>query len=207
MDSAQNSSYLTEEEYLKGEEVSEMRHEYIDGYVYAMVGASSNHERISGDCFRIIQNFLSERRDCEAFQAGMKVRTSEKSFRYPDVLVVCNETSKNNRYMQCPVILIEVLSKSTRKKDKTEKMLEYINIPTLMEYVLIEQDMVDVEILRRSHSWRPEYFYLGDQITFESIGLTLSVEEIYRRVDNEDMRNFFNSDVSHHPQKKSRTPK
>ncbi|MGN7614607.1 Uma2 family endonuclease, partial [Magnetococcales bacterium HHB-1] len=132
--------------------------------------------------FGEFRNFLKGK-TCQAFQAGMKLKTSEGNFRYPDVMVVCEETTQSNRYMQHPVILVEVLSSSTRRQDKTKKMLEYINIPTLEEYVLVEQDFVDVEILRRSNGWRPEHFYLGDKVTFESIGLTLLVEEIYERVD------------------------
>ncbi|MDO9140760.1 MAG: Uma2 family endonuclease, partial [Methylobacter sp.] len=77
--------------------------------------------------------------------------------------------------------------------DKKDKLLEYINISSLQEYVIIEQDIVDIEVFRRSNHWRNNHYFLGDEIVFESIGLTLSVEEIYHRVQNEDMTEFLNS--------------
>jgi Uma2 family endonuclease len=82
------------------------------------------------------------------------------------------------------------LSKSTRRIDETTKRFNYINIPTLQEYVLIEQDFVDIEVVRRSEGWQPKHYFLGDEVTFESIGLTLPVEEIYQRVKNQDMAEF-----------------
>ncbi len=71
--------------------------------------------------------------------------------------------------------------------DTTTKLIRYVNLPSLQEYVLIEQDIVSVQVLRRNNAWKSEYFYLGDSVTFESIGLILSVEEIYDRVDNQEM--------------------
>jgi Uma2 family endonuclease len=68
--------------------------------------------------------------------------------------------------------------------------MEYINIPSLQEYVIIEQDFVDLAVFRRSDDWRHTSYFLGDEIHFESIDLTLSVEEIYHRVQNEDMVTF-----------------
>ncbi|NQZ09281.1 MAG: Uma2 family endonuclease [Algicola sp.] len=89
-----------------------------------------------------------------------------------------------------PVILVEVLSKSTRRRDLTTKRLAYINIPILQEYVLIEQDFVNIEVLRKSSDWQGRHYVLGDEIHFESIDLTLSVAYIYERVENEDMTAF-----------------
>ena len=83
-----------------------------------------------------------------------------------------------------------MLSKSTRRIDETSKRFAYINIPSLQEYVLIEQDIVDIEVIRRSEGWISKHYYLGDEVTFESIDLSLSVEEIYQRVNNEDMLEF-----------------
>ena len=102
---------------------------------------------------------------------------------------VGNRTS-NDSFSTSPVVIVEVLSKATRKMDLTVKLLRYINLPSLQEYVLIEQDFVSVQVLRRANHWRSEYFFLGELVTFTSIGLTLSVAEIYDRVDNADMREF-----------------
>lgn len=185
----EKSPLIREEEYLAGELLSEIKHEWVAGQVYAMVGGTSSHETIAGNLFGELRNFLKGKR-CRAFQSGMKVKTSEGNFRYPDVLVVCDKISEHDLYVQDPVILVEVLSNSTRKADKTTKMREYFSIPTLKEYLLIEQDFVDVECLRRDNGWKPEHYFLGDDVTFTSIGCTLPVEEIYERVQNEEMTAF-----------------
>ena len=87
--------------------------------------------------------------------------------------------------------MVEVLSNTTRKFDKDLKRTCYQTIPSLEEYVLIEQDHVDIEISRKSQDWRSSYYFLGDDVTFESIGLTLPVLEIYQRVENQELRDFF----------------
>ena len=124
----------------------------------------------------------------------MKVKTSSEQFRYPDVLVVCDKGFINNGYVtQSPIIIVEVLSRSTRKIDEKDKLIEYINIPTLKEYVLIEQDYADITVYRESDDWRTTHYFLGENIYFESIEFTLSVEEIYHRVENEDVVKFLES--------------
>ncbi len=175
--------HIGEEEYLSGELVSEIKHEYVDGQVYAMTGGTQNHTRIIRNFLVAVSIYLKGKK-CESFPSELKVRTSKQSFRYPDVMVVCNDTSENDLYTECPVILVEVLSNSTRQKDRTEKKLEYLNIPTLKEYVLIEQDFIDVEVFRKENSWRSDHYFLGDEITFQSIGFIISVEEIYERVQH-----------------------
>ena len=94
-------------------------------------------------------------------------------------------------------MIVEVLSKSTRRLDLTTKLIQYLNIPSLEEYVLIEQDSACVQLLRRSNHWRPEFFFLGDSVTFSAIDLTLGVVAIYDRVDNDELNEFrlLNSDA------------
>ncbi len=176
------------EDYLTGELNSDIKHELIDGYVYAMAGASANHERISGNIYRKLGNHL-ENKSCEPFGSDMKLRINANFF-YPDVMVDCNFDNSEPYFTQTPIIIVEVLSKSTRKKDTTLKFISYINIPSLQEYILIEQDFVDVQVFRRSEGWLVRHYFLGDEITFESIGLTLPVEDIYHRVQNDDMVEF-----------------
>ncbi|MFT4926584.1 MAG: Uma2 family endonuclease, partial [Phenylobacterium sp.] len=85
---------------------------------------------------------------------------------------------------------VEVLSKTTHQTDRTIKRLSYINLPSLLEYVLIEQDFVDIEVMKKSDGWKSSHYFLGDKVYFESIDLTLSVEEIYHRVHNDNMQAF-----------------
>ena len=180
-------SHISEKEYLDGELVSEIKHEYVYGQVYAMTGGTPNHARISMNVSGEVRNFLKGKK-CEVLQSDVKVKTPEGNYRYPDVMVVCSEFEE--LYTDSPIIIVEVLSSSTRRTDRAIKKLEYLNIPTLKEYVLIEQDFVDIEVFRKENDWRSDHYFLGDEVTFTSIGFTISVEEIYERVNNEDMVNF-----------------
>jgi len=183
---------MTEEEYLASEPYSEVRREYIDGRAYAMAGASVNHALITGNIFGEFRNHLKGK-PCETFMSDIKVPLKVslgKNYVYPDVLVDCSKIEGKGYFSNSATIIVEVLSKSTRKRDLTTKLLRYINLPSLQEYVLIEQDFVQVQVLRKRTDWKYEFYFLGDSITFESIDLTLTVEEIYDRVDNDDMNEF-----------------
>lgn len=181
---------MSEEDYLKSELISEVRHEYVEGHVFAMAGASQNHGRICQNISRKFGNHL-ENSPCEPFSSDMKVKTSAGRYRYPDVLVVCDDDFIEGGYAtKTPTILVEVLSRSTRKIDEQDKLMEYINIPTLKEYVIIEQYCVDVTVYRKSDDWRSKHYFLEQDVYLESIDLSLSVEEIYKRVENEDMLEF-----------------
>jgi len=176
------------ETYLTGELTSEIKHELIDGHVYAMAGASKNHERICQNLSRMMGLHLYDAA-CEVFGSDIKIQAGANFF-YPDVLVDCDSTGSDSYVTESPVLIVEVLSKSTRRMDETTKRVAYMNMPSLKEYVLIEQDFVDVEVLRRSDQWVSRHYFLGDEVTFESIGLSMPVAEVYHRVQNEDMTEF-----------------
>lgn len=182
------TEWISVADYLQGELISEVKHEYSDGLVYAMAGASKNHGRLCVNMYRKLGNHL-EGNPCEPFSSDLKIKAGQ-AFYYPDVTVVCEDDSDNEYYTESPVIIVEVLSKSTRRMDETTKKIAYQTIPTLKEYVLIEQDIVDVEVCRRSEGWVSKHYFLGDEVTFESVGLTLPVEDIYYRVDNDDVKSF-----------------
>ncbi len=184
----QAQHFISEQEYLQGELIAEIRHEYIDGEVYAMAGASRNHQRLVGNLYAALNLYLADK-PCEPFVSELKVKTA-RGFFYPDVLVVCDDGQGDDYYTENPTLIIEVLSKTTRRTDKTIKLAAYKALPSLQEYVLIEQDHVEVEVMRRSQNWFPEHYFLGDEVVLESVGLTVGVAELYHRVDNEDMRDF-----------------
>jgi Uma2 family endonuclease len=183
-----SSDLISVEDYLTGELNSDIKHELIDGYVYAMAGASANHDRIAGNIYRKFGSHL-DNTPCEPFGSDMKLRINDNFF-YPDVMVDCHFDDSQPYFTETPIIIVEVLSKSTRKKDTTFKLLSYINIPSLQEYVLIEQDFVNVQVFSRNQGWLVKHYYLGDELTLQSIDLTLSVAEIYHRVQNDDMVEF-----------------
>lgn len=188
MSLANRQSSLTETEYLQGELNSNTKHEFIDGEIYAMAGASANHERISGNVYSEIRGHLKNN-PCEPFGSDMKVKVGSRYF-YPDVIVDCDFDENTPYFSETPILIVEVLSDSTRKTDETTKRLSYLNIESLQEYVLIEQDFVSIKISRRTDEWRTSHYYWGDDVTFESVGLTLSVEALYHRVNNEDVAEF-----------------
>lgn len=190
MSDAQKAEAISVEEYLNKQQVDEAKHEYVNGQVYAMGGASPNHGRISTNLAIAIGTHLKGSA-CELFSADLMVKTAVGKYRYPDIVVICdNEFIENGHITQTPKVIIEVLSRSTRRTDEKAKQLEYINIPTLEEYVLVEQDIVDIRVLRRSEGWRATHYFLGESIHLESIDCTIEVAEIYERVDNQDMREF-----------------
>ena len=181
-------------DYLNGELKSDIKHEYVDGQVYAMAGASEQHNTISANILTEIKNGLKQADShCKAYMSDMKVKVNEFIFYYPDVVVSCHDDSESEYYRTAPTLIIEVLSGSTRKKDRTEKRMYYQNMPSVKEYVLIEQDRCEIEVSRKSDNWRSLFYYLGDEINFESIGITLPVEDIYYQTGLEDLKNYLES--------------
>lgn len=185
---AQKQDFISEAEYLAGELISEIKHEYIDGDVYAMAGASRSHNIIASNIARKFGNHL-ENTPCTTFSSDMKVK-AEGCFFYPDVSVVCDEKQGDDYFTEAPLIIVEVLSKSTRRRDKTTKFQAYKTLPSLQEYVLIDQDFVEIQVCRKNANWFPALYFLGDEITFESISLTLTVADIYQRVENEEVQSY-----------------
>lgn len=183
---AKKYNLMSEQAYLDGELLSDIRHEYIEGEVYAMVGAHKYHNQIVMTVSNVFYNHLLGK-PCQPYASDMKVKIDRKYF-YPDVMVDCSQVDADY-YIEQPSIIVEVLSKSTRQHDKTVKRLAYFQIASLKEYVLIEQDFVEIEFWSRDQDnrWQQSVYYLGDDITFHSIGLSVSVENIYRQVKNEDM--------------------
>lgn len=176
------------EDYLTDELSRDRKHQLIDGHIVMMAGASINHERISVNILTEFRNHLKSS-PCEPLGSDMKVKIGSNFF-YPDAMVDCHFDESRPYYTESPSIIVEVLSKSTRRMDETRKKFAYINIPALQEYVLIEQEFVDIEVIRRSEGWVSKHYFLGDTVTLESIDLSLSVAEIYHRVNNEDMLEF-----------------
>ena len=177
---------ISVEEYLEGEKISPVKHEYVYGEIYAMAGTSANHNRIVGN---LVNSLLNHLRDsaCEPFFGDIKVRASQNVYYYPDVLVTCEENPENPYFRNQPILIVEVLSPSTKEIDRREKLLFYQQMPSVQEYVIVEQEKISVEIHRRQPDGRwITYFYndsdLDEQIELQAVGLKLNLEGIYRRV-------------------------
>lgn len=187
-------SCLTEDEYLQGELLAKNKHQYIDGDVYAMAGASEKHNIISGNLFAELYIQLKGQ-PCKPYIADMKVK-AESSFFYPDVMVVCDDHIDDTEYVKnSPKIIVEVLSRTTRIFDHSIKQTKYLAIDSLEYYVLVEQGFCEIQVLSRSAGFIPKYYYLGDEIYFPLIsdGVTISVNDIYDRIDNDDKKEYLAS--------------
>ncbi len=178
------AEFISVSEYLEGENISLVKHEYLDGVVYAMAGASDRHNRIAGNFYNLLDNHLADD-PCEPFISDMKVQASESTFYYPDVMVACDGNNADPYYRKQPRLIIEVTSPSTENIDRSEKLLAYKQIKSLKEYVLVSQDSVRIDVYRRMRGERWQLEILTDakeELHLESINLKLSLAIIYRRV-------------------------
>ena len=176
--------YPNPEEYLDRENDGEWRHEYVNGVIYAMAGGSENHNLIVGNLFANLK--LGSPPRCRVFALDMKVQISkepEERYYYPDVFVTCSETDRDRHAKSEPILIIEVLSPRTERTDRIEKRDAYKLLPSVMEYVLVEQDFPFVEIYRRRSNWWREAVEPDTPVVLESVGLTLSFEQIYRQIE------------------------
>jgi Uma2 family endonuclease len=175
---------ISVEDYLESEKISPVKREYVDGEIYAMAGASDYHNIIAGALYAFLFNHLRNS-SCVPFIGDIKVRVTKNVYYYPDVLVSCEENPENPYFRNQPILIIEVTSPSTKHIDRREKLLFYQQMPSVQEYAIVDQHRVNIEIHRRQPNggWITYFFDKDDEeIEFESVGLTLSIAEIYRRV-------------------------
>lgn len=179
----QEKLLISVEDYLEGEKHSKVRHEYVDGQVFAMAGESKRHNRIAGKFARFFGNHL-ENTDCEVYFESVKMKTSETKYYYPDVVVACDDVDDDYN-IENAVLVVEVLSPSTERTDRAEKLIAYKKMPSLREYVLVSANRVFVQIHRKIdvEDWTVENFYeTEDMIKLGSIDYEISVGEVYRNI-------------------------
>ncbi|MGB3637010.1 MAG: Uma2 family endonuclease [Rivularia sp. (in: cyanobacteria)] len=179
-------NFLTIDEYFKLEQTSQIRHEYVDGEVFAMAGASEEHNLITGNIYTLLRSHLRGT-PCRTFASDMKVKVKVQKadiFYYPDVLVTCDPNDNEKYFKTSPKLIVEVLSNSTKTIDKREKRLNYQNIESLQEYVLISQDETKVEVYRKDiqGNWSMQTLGKEDELHLYSIDLTLKMAEVYEDV-------------------------
>jgi Uma2 family endonuclease len=176
--------HLTPEEYLALEEQSEIKHEYIDGQIYAMSGTTDRHNTISGNLFILLRSHLRNS-GCQTYFADIKVQLEETNcFYYPDLFVTCDPQDKASPIVKrSPKIIIEVLSNSTESFDRGDKFNDYQTLPSLEEYVLINTKHQRIETFRRGRNglWILQTPDAAGQGLFElkSVGLTEQIAAIY----------------------------
>lgn len=181
------SPEVTVEQYLEMERKSEVRHEYVDGKVIAMAGESPTHNRIAGNIYRQLGNRFEDQ-PCEVFIEGIRARVSPTKYRYPDVMALCGEAqfdAANPPALLNPAVIFEVLSPSTENEDRDDKWTEYQQLPSVTDYVMVAQDMVEVmHYIRHSemHWTITIYRELQDALTLASLNTSLSLADIYRKI-------------------------
>jgi len=170
---------LSAEAYLAHEHESDCRHELVDGYLYAMTGASDRHEEIVANLMAALHTHVRPSA-CRVYGANLKVRVGD-DFLYPDLFVRCARERGDPYFKTDPVLVIEVLSPNTQRYDRGDKRLAYQSLPSLRDYVLVAQDEPRIEVFQRTPSGWERHLYssLEDVLSLSSIGFTLPLTEVY----------------------------
>jgi len=176
---------MTLDEYFAFEEQSELRHEFVNGAVFAMSGASPRHERVRT---RLATNFIQHLKGgpCEVFSldVNLLIKSASDEICYrPDIMVDCHREDWNERHLRNPKLIVEILSPSTHQIDRREKFDHYRLVDSVEEYALVAQEEHKLIIHRRADGWRPQLHKGPDTfIEFRSLDLTLPLSVIYEDI-------------------------
>lgn len=170
---------LSLEQYLELEQSATQKHEFVDGQLYAMAGASKKHIRLMLNLVRLLES-----EQCEVYASDLKVIISSepKVSYYPDVVVVCEDEPESHSTSR-PCLVVEVLSDSTERIDKSEKKVNYQRLETLKAYVLVHQNQPMVEVFRKQSdgTWQHQQYNEGS-FDLPCPKVSLSLEQIYQGV-------------------------
>ncbi len=188
----QKEEHYTPEEYLALEEEAEYKSEYYQGEIFAMSGASVNHNRIIKNLIVLLESAL-ENKPCEAFMGDVRLLVKENGlYTYPDVVTVCGDLDfapDRDDTITNPTVIIEVLSKSTEGYDRGAKFELYRALPTLQDYILVDQYKVHVEHFHKQEDARwilQEFNQLEDTLAIELVDFEISLQRIYQKVNWEE---------------------
>jgi Uma2 family endonuclease len=177
---ARQQHYVSPDDYLRSEESSPVRHEYVGGALHAMAGASERHNQIVSNLH--LQLRLAARGSgCRVFTSDMLVQAAADLFYYPDVVVLCDPTDNHPRVKQRPCMVFEVLSPTTAPIDGREKLRAYREMPSVQAVFLVQQDMQCVECHLRGddHIWR-HFTQLGDgSFAVPCVAAELAMADVY----------------------------
>jgi Uma2 family endonuclease len=187
MSAASRLERISVEDYLAEELVSAVKHEYVDGVVYARAGARNAHNLIAGNTLVALGGRLRGK-PCRTYNSDTKIRVrlpNQTRFYYPDVPVICRPNAQSDSFQDEPAVVVEVLSRNTRRIDEGEKRDAYLTIPSLAAYLLIEQEFAGVTVHRRTGEGfvQESFADLDAIIKLEEIGIELPLGEIYEGVE------------------------
>jgi Uma2 family endonuclease len=181
--------YITPEEYLAREGTAQTKSEYYDGVIVAMAGGSAEHDRVTGNIFASLHTQLAGTA-CEPFSSNMRVVVPAcNRYYYPDLSVACGgakfEIISGVESLQNPTVIVEVLSETTERIDRGDKLLCYQTMPSLVLYAIVAQDKPVVQVYERQPDggWRYlTYIDLNDTVELSAINCRITLREIYARV-------------------------
>jgi Uma2 family endonuclease len=184
-------NYISQEDYLAMERESEEKHEYFEGEIFAMAGASMPHNEVVRSIYSALSIHLKGK-DCKPYGSDLRVHIpSNTLYTYPDISIICGKPETTDVFtdnVTNPSVIIEVLSKSTKGYDTIEKFSLYRSIKTLKEYITIDSTRVSVELYTKQEDGKwllSEFKQLTDSFVISTIGLTLLLNDIYEDVSIE----------------------
>lgn len=174
------------DDYLAWEADQPIKHEYVDGEVFAMAGASDAHVTIAGNIAMALRNHLRGG-PCSVYISAMKLRVAQdNAFFHPDIFATCSATDRVQRLWKSePVLVVEVLSPSTSAYDRGAKFAAYRKLPSLREYVVVDAERISVDVFRREPGakyWSIDFLDAGQTVTLASVDLVLPVAAVYEDV-------------------------
>jgi len=180
---------MTVEEYFELENESEIRHEYFDGEVYAMSGTTFNHNDIVDNIRSALKRFFRPQ-GCRAFAESVKLKVSDICYLYPDVVVTCAAKDISGTHIvEHPIVLVEVISRTSNVRDRGFKLKQYKTIPSLQYYLLVSQVGHWVELhsrLEGSDLWTCRSFEnIEDIVRFDAFDFEISLKSIYENINFE----------------------
>jgi Uma2 family endonuclease len=193
---ATQKNLVSREEYLKLERLADLRSEYHKGQIFAMAGASRNHNRIVTNLSTSLDIQLKSR-DCNNYSSDMRISVqSGERYLYPDIVVTCGKETfedDSNDTLKNPKVIVEVLSSSTEAYDRGLKFLYYQTIDSLQEYVLISQHPHRIEVYYKQAdgTWAYRAFNkMPEKIKLQSINCILDTDDIYFKVEGEVEKSY-----------------
>jgi len=187
--------YMPVEQYLALDESTDGKYEYLDGFVYMlrppssayaenalvdMAGGSLTHAALCARMISLLDQALADG-PCMVYTSDARMKLAEKRYLYPDVIVACDE--QTGTMLTNPVVVIEVLSPTTEKRDRGAKFQAYKALPSVEEYVLIGSEHRTIEVhWRDGNFWRQYHYYAGDLVALKSLGVSFHFDELYRRI-------------------------
>ncbi len=181
-----NSIYISPQEYLQAEQDSLIKHEYRQGLVYAMAGASNTHVLIAVNLVAMLRSYVRGS-GCRVYTADTKVHIdSVESYYYPDVAISCDRRDREFKdFLRYPCLIVEVLSDTTEAFDRGHKFEDYRHLESLQDYVLVSQTRKRVECFRRNTEgqWVLYSYGEGDEIYLASVDFRCGVLDVYEDVD------------------------